>query len=154
MPTLCPLSHWPCWHRVHVVADYADTMSAWSTTTLTPCPRSQRLRRHHIRVVNYSVLLYFITSLRNQRLCRHNVSIVNNYSDRQFLKISSYISCYFFYFFQNKIISHVSSCGHIFFGNFFAKTKKFAKPFCLLIWGPGQIFKAKTIVKNLVTLSL
>ena len=34
------------WHGVSVVNDYADTMSVWSITTLTPCQWSQQLRCH------------------------------------------------------------------------------------------------------------
>ena len=47
-------------------------MSVYSLTTLTPCPRSQRLRRRCICVVNYSTL----------GAC---VSVVNDYVDTQFL---------------------------------------------------------------------
>ena len=42
--------------------------------------------------------------------------------------------------------------GHAFFANIFATTKKFSKPLCLFIWGPGGVFDKKK-VENLVTLS-
>ena len=44
--------------------------------------------------------------------------------------------------------------GHTFFGNIFAKTKKFAKPFTSVHMGPRSNFLSKKMVKNLVTLSL
>ena len=53
--TPCPLSRWLRRHSVHAVNDYADTVSALSTTTPTSSPRSQRLR-------------YFGTCPRGQRL--------------------------------------------------------------------------------------
>ena len=37
---VCPHSHQLCWHSASVVKVDADTMSAWSMTTLTPCRRS------------------------------------------------------------------------------------------------------------------
>ena len=43
---VCPHSQHLRWYRVSVVNNYTDTMSAWSTTTLTPCHCSQRLRGH------------------------------------------------------------------------------------------------------------
>ena len=74
-------------------------------TTLTPCPQSQWLRQHSVRVVND----YFSMCLRSQQLCRHGVSVVNDYTDTQFSKISNYMFCnffslVFFNFFQSKII--------------------------------------------------
>ena len=38
---------------VRVVNNFADTMLAWSMTSLTLCQRSQRLHRHRVSVVNY-----------------------------------------------------------------------------------------------------
>ena len=70
----------------HEVDDYADTVSAQSTTNPTRCQCSQQL-------------------------CRHRVSIVNDYADTvsadtQFSKIIKLHFRYFFcfYFFQSKII--------------------------------------------------
>ena len=40
----------PC--RVRVINDYADTVSAWSTTTPTPCRCGQRLCWHCVHIVN------------------------------------------------------------------------------------------------------
>ena len=34
---VCPHSPCLCWHGVSVVVDFADTMSAWSLTSWTPC---------------------------------------------------------------------------------------------------------------------
>ena len=39
---MCLRSQRLCWHGVSVVNNYADTMSAWSPNTLTPCQHSQR----------------------------------------------------------------------------------------------------------------
>ena len=44
-------SRWLRWHGVIMVVDYADMMSAWLFTTLTPCQCSHRLRGHHVSVV-------------------------------------------------------------------------------------------------------
>ena len=53
---VCLLSRWLRWHGVRVVNYYADTMSAWSMTTLTSCQSCQRLlysvHGHCVRVVN------------------------------------------------------------------------------------------------------
>ena len=43
--------------HVRTVNDYADTVSGWSTTTLTLCPRRQKL--HGICVVGWSVEHFF-----------------------------------------------------------------------------------------------
>ena len=77
---------------VHVVLDYSNIVSAYSTTTPTTCPHIQRLRRHHVRVVNN----YFSMCPRSQLLCQNGVSVVNDYADMQFLKISFYIFLNFF----------------------------------------------------------
>ena len=77
-----------CKTCVHVVNNYADTMSSWSTTTLAWCQRSQQLcgrqnsqqlHGHCISIVNN----YPDTCQRSQRLPRHWVSIFNNYADTQ-----------------------------------------------------------------------
>ena len=80
------VSHWLRWHHVRVVADYANTLSAWSTTMLTPCPCSQQLRWHRVRVVND----YFSMCPRSQRLCQH-VMFEN-------IKLCFYFFDYFFTF--------------------------------------------------------
>ena len=43
-----PMSEFPAL----IVIDYANTVSTETLTTLTPCPSSQRLRQHHVRVLN------------------------------------------------------------------------------------------------------
>ena len=59
-----------CWHLVCVVNvnDYADTVSALSTTTPTLCTRSQRLFRHR------SVLSTTTRKQRSQRLRQHRIN--------------------------------------------------------------------------------
>ena len=49
---VCPQSQQLRWHRISIVNDYANTMSARSMTMLTLCQRSQRLRGHHVSEVN------------------------------------------------------------------------------------------------------
>ena len=49
---VCPCSQRLSWYGVSVVNDYADTMSVWSTTTLTLFQHSQRLHGHRVSIVN------------------------------------------------------------------------------------------------------
>ena len=58
---------------------FADTMSAWSTTTWTSCQPSQRLRKHCVSVVND----YADTCHHSQRLHGHRIRVVINYADTQ-----------------------------------------------------------------------
>ena len=75
---------------VCTVNNYADTMSAWSTTTLTPCQHGQRLRGH--RVSNYADTKGIILLWKRKKLTKSNkkcnlifsklhVSVVNDYAD-------------------------------------------------------------------------
>ena len=63
-------------------------VSAQSTTTLTPCQRSQCLRRHSVSIVNdYTEIMSAQSTTtrtscqRSQRLRRHCVSLVNDYAN-------------------------------------------------------------------------
>ena len=77
---------------VSVFVDYAHTVSAWSTTTPTLCPRGNWLRPHCVLIVKD----YFSICHWSQWLHQHGVTIVNDYTDMQFLKISNYICVTFF----------------------------------------------------------
>ena len=76
----------PCLHS----QDYTNIVSAQSTTTTTPCPRSQRLCRHLVCVINDFAEIMSVLST-TISAC---VLEVNDYVDSQFLKISNYIFCY------------------------------------------------------------
>ena len=88
--------------HARVVNDYSNNVSTQTTTMSTSCPRSHRLRQHHVRIVND----YLSMCLYGQQQRQHSVSVV--YVNTQFLKISNDIFGYFFllyfYFFQSKII--------------------------------------------------
>ena len=63
-----PKSSWLCRHFVHIVIDYANTVSAYFLMTLS---------YHSVRVVKEN----FSTCPSSQRLHRHGVSVVNNKAD-------------------------------------------------------------------------
>ena len=112
-------------------------MSAGSTTTPTPCPRGQQLRRHPVRVAN-------------------------DYTDTHFSKISKFIFVTFlvgFYFFQRKIISCVSARSltmrtHIFCEYLCDNKKVCGTIFACSYGGPGRIFEQQKNGRDAVPLNI
>ena len=69
----CPRNQWLRRHRVLVVNDYANTMSPWSRTMPTPCPRGKQTTS---------------TLYPSKRLCQHGVRVVNDYFVKPFFACS------------------------------------------------------------------
>ena len=149
--TPCLRSGWLRQHRVQ----------EWSMTMPTPCPHSQRLCHHHVRLVND----YFIMCPRSQWLCRHSVSIVNHYADTNFWKyqITFVVTFWlFFYFFQcprsHIVVDYADTVSALLLTtrtqDFFPKTKKILKTVFACSYGAQVEFFDLKNVENLVTLSL
>ena len=69
----CPRNQWLRRHCVLVFNDYANTMSPWSRTMPTPCPRGKQT----------TSTLY----PSSKRLCQHRVRVVNDYFVKPFLPV-------------------------------------------------------------------